>query len=394
MNTIIFLKFTPLTQKVYNDCCIGPLLSDGYSIEYWEVSALVGAHYSNFEHYDPNNQLVLRVLTRYEEFNNLVRQNVGALYVTLMSLNAKHIRFMRILSRYNCQLAFWGPFPTPYERRSTFERVKSISFNGVKSKLGQTLIKLCFKVNYLHPINYMFSAGNRGCLELNLGLHIESVLNKIKKYPINSSDYNNFRYKEQERIVLNDYIVFLDEYYPFHPDDELWGTKSYPSELYYNSLNKFLDAIEKHFGLEVVVAAHPKALRYKENNFFNGRKVIFNATGSLVKFSKMAITHDSTSMSFAVMNELPIVQLTSNWLEQNRADLVHSIQSFSKRLGLPVVNMDINTEDNISNLSLSLSQSQRALYSDFLYDYCTSPELKSSNEELVVGYVGQIFGTN
>ena len=210
-------------------------------------------------------------------------------------------------------------------------------------------------------------------------------------FPINSSDYNNYKYNEQNRIVKEDYIVFLDEYYPFHPDDDLWGTKSYPSDLYYASLNKTLDLIERHYGLEVVVAAHPKALLYKEKNYFNGRKVIFNATGSLVKFAKMAITHDSTSMSFAVMNRIPIIQLSSDWLEQNRQDLVHSIQSFSNRLSLPVLNMDSVKELDLGDISLELTHKQSEFFDAFIYDYCTSQGLDKANNQLVLAYCNQIF---
>lgn len=390
---IVYLKFTPLTKKVYADCCMESLISSGYTIEYWEISKLVGANYSNFERYKPDNQLVLREVNSFAEFEDLVSQNGDILYFTLMSLNAKHIHFLRILAKQKCTLAFWGPFPTPYQKRTAVEKIKNTSLKSIKSKLGQELVKFCFKIGYIHPINYMFSAGNKGCLELCLGFHIQDLLRTIEMCPINSSDYNNYEYNIQNRIIENDYIVFLDEYYPFHPDDSLWGTKSYPSDLYYNSLNKTLDLIENHFGLEIVVAAHPKALLYKEENYFKGRKVLFNATGSLVKYAKMAITHDSTSMSFAVMNKIPIIQLTSDWLEQNRQDLVHSIESFSNRLSLPILNMDKVNEELVNNLSLQLNKEQQEHYDGFIYDYCTSSPIRSSNEDLVVNYINSIFET-
>lgn len=391
MNKIVFLKFTPLTQKVYTDCCMEALLSNGYLIEYWEISKLVDAHYTNFERFDPANNLELKDVENYNEFRRLVSQNEKTLFITLMSLKLKHIKFLKILSKQNCKLAFWGPFPTPYERRTTVDRLKRISLKGIRAKINQEIIKFCFKIKYVHLIDYMFAAGRKGCLELCLGFHIKDFMKNIQLFPINSSDYNNYKYKTQNRVVDYDYIVFLDEYYPFHPDDDLWGTRRYPNDIYYASLNRTLDIIEKHYGLKVVVAAHPKALLYKEHNYFNGRTVLFNATGSLVKFARMAITHDSTSMSFAVMNKIPILQLTSDWLEHNRQDLIHSIQSFSNRLALPVLNMDKVKDSDLVDISLGLTQEQSDLFDVFIYDYCTTPGLDKSNDQLILAYSNQIF---
>ena len=64
------------------------------------------------------------------------------------------------------------------------------------------------------------------------------------------------------------------------------GISTIQGKSYYKYLNIFFDLIEEKYKIKVVIAAHPKATRYKSVDMFNKRQVFFNEISSLSKYSE------------------------------------------------------------------------------------------------------------
>ena len=89
-------------------------------------------------------------------------------------------------------------------------------------------------------------------------------------YNINYFDYDDFlSTKFSQRIIPEKYCVFHDEYLPHHPDFSMLGINTVDEKLYYKDLNIFFNLIEETYKVKVVIAAHPKAEKYKSFNLFN-----------------------------------------------------------------------------------------------------------------------------
>lgn len=387
---IIFYKFTPLTFKIYNDLCISDLLSNGYIVEYWNIMDLYGLNLLNVEDYRPQG-LLIRQLDSYSDFENLVKSNLDALYISLIACNLKHIKILKIFTKYDCKTAFWGPDPTPIEIKGVLKKIKNITIKNIKTKIVRLYLNLMFKYNRLHFFDNIFSVGEFGYMSLALGSSVSKYLSESKILNIHSSDYNTYNFQNHKQLIHGDYIVFIDEYYPFHPDALILGLKQVPEKEYYNQLNAAFDLIEQKYNMKIVIAAHPKAELYKKKNFFNGRKIYFNSTSQLIKYAKFTISHDSTAISQAIMSYKPIILFNSSLFEQIIPANFYFINLFSRQLGVKEYFMDKNNIQDLNDFSISLSDFQLHCYANYIKKYCTLIEGEKSNNELILYYLNTIF---
>ena len=162
----------------------------------------------------------------------------------------------------------------------------------------------------------------------------------IKNIPINSIDYEKYlnSLEVNENLVDEEYIVFLDDYLPAHPDLIILGLRTVSSELYYNNINHFFRLLEKKMHAKVVVAAHPKS-DYSDNPFEN-RKIFKYKTIELVKNCKFVIAQSSTSISFAVLYNKPLLFIYDNQLKEvHKTNLYPSLCSYAECLGCTPLNI-------------------------------------------------------
>jgi hypothetical protein len=144
------------------------------------------------------------------------------------------------------------------------------------------------------------------------------INNETEVVWIHTLDYDIYLDNKESVQDETKMAVFLDEYFPFHPDFIHSGTNTpVTPEEYYPLLCKFFDYVEEDLGLKVVIAAHPRSHYDKFPDFFQGRKVIQGKTIELVKDSKLVILHCSTSMNFSVLYKKPMIFITMDGLEKS-----------------------------------------------------------------------------
>jgi len=130
-------------------------------------------------------------------------------------------------------------------------------------------------------------------------------------YFFHSSNYEECLInKGKKPLMPNDYCVFIDQYLPYHPDNLDAGIKLDAGK-YYNELNKFFDFIEKTYGIQVVIAAHPRSNYKLHPECFPHRKIFKNETCMLVKDCRFVIYHFSNSLSYATLFKKPILIVTN-----------------------------------------------------------------------------------
>jgi len=112
--------------------------------------------------------------------------------------------------------------------------------------------------------------------------------------------------------------IFLDEYLPFHPDYvHAGGAPPCSPEEYYPALCRFFTCLERDYGVQIVIAAHPKSHYDEHPEYFGGRPVLRGQTGSLVRQCGFVLAHSSQSINFAVLFKKPVVFVTTDRLRQN-----------------------------------------------------------------------------
>jgi hypothetical protein len=131
-----------------------------------------------------------------------------------------------------------------------------------------------------------------------------------------SSDYDRYTEANFRNEVIPKYIVYLDNFLPFHPDS-LYTEEVNPvtADLYHESLNKFFEELELITSVKVIIAAHPKSNYSELFNPFNGRKIVWGKTVELVRNSEIVVLNFSTSINFAILYCKAVVFFTTNELQ-------------------------------------------------------------------------------
>ena len=138
--------------------------------------------------------------------------------------------------------------------------------------------------------------------------------------------------------------------------------------------------------MPIVIAAHPAATKYKENNPFNGRDLIYNQTSELVKSCEMVLAHFTTALSYVVLNDKNLILLTSDAIKEVRPEIDEFIIRLADLLGIRCVNQDYATENDFTIDELNIDK-----YNDYKYRYLTNRHSENySNFENII----KVINTN
>jgi hypothetical protein len=112
--------------------------------------------------------------------------------------------------------------------------------------------------------------------------------------------------------------VYADEDLAFHPDLAALHIKPMVTpEKFYPPLMAFFDDFEERTGLNVVIAAHPRSRWDLRQDLLKGRRAVYGKTAELMHGAQLVFAHASTSISFAVLSEVPLALLTSDELNDS-----------------------------------------------------------------------------
>ena len=370
INKVVYIGYQPLTDKVMEDFYFQNLKEKGIVVEYWDLSEI---YFKGVFNNKLNDEFIFKI-NSFSTLEDLIKRQdiLNTLFLSTITFEYRVLSLYRILSKYKCKTSFFArgalPFPTATSGVGNFilklQKAADINllFGFAKNKYAYFLKKN----GIVKPHALVFRAGEKGIQTIGVGNDIENEKSKI--IDVNSFDYDKYvKTKNSENLVINKYCVFLDEYFPFHPDFEMLKIRTIEANEYYDNLNRFFDLLENKFNLKVVIAAHPKADKYREKDFFNKRKVFFNKSAELTRNSEFVVAHCSTSISFAVLNKKPILTLTSNAIKEVMPSYFNFITNFSKILDTHLINMDESVSTEII-----LPEPNLIKYSKYAYTYLTS----------------------
>ena len=189
---------------------------------------------------------------------------------------------------------------------------------------------------------------------------------KIKSHVWAYDDYLNYNNKKNENdksiegFINNNYILYVDENVPFHEDPFMHGYSKplCKTQIFFDEINKFFNFIEKKFGKKVLIAGYPRS-NYKKN-YFDGRKIIYGNTISLVKNSQMVLMHNSTAVNYSIIYKKPIIFINS---ENYLLHYSLSIKALAQELNLT----DVNITNDYNNIPTPFINIDR--YNDYFKKY-------------------------
>jgi len=381
---LILLVSNHLSDRDYGRFGISILLRAGFKVEVWEclptmsISARLRLERPYFEG-------VKRLTSLQQIFSEI--DKISPCDAVLSDLSSTfHAKL--ILRNLTIKRKFWGIYRAGF---GIFVNTKKdFLLNRIKDKIKRPFLifewllhKLPESIFGVIP-NYYFICGGKSALP---------EIEKLKKKPdlvlAHSLDYD--LYLELKNSTIDDrYIVFIDEYLPFHPDWADIGIKPpIMPENYYPRLLKLFNIIEIDTGFKVKIASHPRSSYSKaeENEFFGSREVLKGKTLELVAKSEAVILSGSSAISFAVMSRKPILFITSKELDQRYLPRGH-IRNLAKYFGREPLELDARNF-NSSSLSMAKWTHYDKSYKDYSDRFIIVPGSKKINSwSILTQYLG------
>lgn len=364
MKQVVYISWMPLSEKVERDWYIAYLREQGVSVAFWDVTALI---FPGMSFQAPLDRDYLAIVTSYGQFAELIasKDTSRTNFVMFVNYEGRFNRLYRMLTSHGCRLFFfeWGNFPI--KNRSRVRKYASQLRNPVKCLatvwyrcVGFAAINL----NLVKPFDVVFAAGNA-----SLAMHPKAC----RLVPVNLCDYDNYMQDNEKprKLVSGRYCVFLDINLAFQSDIKVVGWDYVNPANYAASLNRFFRIIEERYGVEVVIAAHPKA-EYDEK-YFEGRQALKGVTPELVRNAEFIISHHSTAISYAVLNRKPLLFVyTEEMARIYRHTIVGWMGDFAEYLHQPIYNIDQLPKTQ----EVEVREPDQERYDLYKYNYLTTPE--------------------
>lgn len=364
LKKIIVICHEPLTVQIKSNFYLDDYVVAGFNVEYWDISQVV---YPGIILVDQLKELYMRKIDSLDSLKKTLDSEDTKNIVFIVEVNyAWNNRYIfKLLSDKQCYIVridMYGNTVLKVPLRYKLAELSVFRLPAIiKRQIQQKRFDLFAKRNGMKGYNKIFS----------------SSLQVINRVPINHPDYES--YKRTLTVESeNKYIVFLDVFFPLHPDlIYMYGFKSISAFGYQRSLVSFFDKMEKRFNLPVVIAAHPKS-NYAGTEFGN-RKIVKGDTSLLVRKAAMVFLHSSNSVSSVILNNKPFELITNN--EYNKIRLLkNTLNKLAFVLGKHIYNID---EIDVNNMEVKKIDSLKR--DEYIHSYLASKEtMKISNLDFLI----------
>jgi len=278
----------------------------GFRVRYLDISQLLYPEAFSSE----SQEHVIKIVS-YQALEAFLAESKTSFFILLFGNSSKIYPVLKLLSDYDI---YYGAvcinaIPTP-RNRNFIDKVyyfkHRISFFGLLKKVVSK-VKQRFS-RPLKPARFVLLGGKKS--EESMFQYHPHITQKVFSHTL---DYDI--YLENRKITKKeDFIVFIDDYVPFHPDWKRLGLDNrHLADHYFEQLNHFFDLLEKETGQKVVIAAHPRANYTKD--YWKGRRVCHGTSQTLISEASACIMHASTALSYVVLYEKPIMFITMPRIE-------------------------------------------------------------------------------
>lgn len=375
MLKVIYFYYLPLTKKLEDDFYLKELNNNGVNTEYWDITNL---YFRDLKIPDTINRSYIRYFDNLKQFNDAVGEEEinNTIFIPLISWGWREVKIFRVLTRHKCRIySYCGGLLPNYSRRTLETIISNLNIHLFKKTLRcelQRLATLYLKLGIIKRPDAVFTMGRMAALLQEKGSKI---------IPINHSDYDRYMSvrDKTERLIGCRYCVFLDDYMAHHVDLRICNVKPIDPAKYYDSLNKFFDAIEGRFLVKVVISAHPKS-DYKDN-YFGGRKIYISKTNELAKDCEFAITSVSTSINYPILYKKPIVLYYTDDIKKKFAIISSHTQTITMAR---VLDCSIYNIDHISGKDITVKNVNAEKYDAWKYTFLTSRESENRRSADIV----------
>lgn len=360
---IIIIDHEPFTVRRKAIFYVDELSKRGLEIEFWDCSSFFHPGMLLPDTIEDKRVRKFHCLSAIEQA--LINTNIAQALFVVEAFNCwDNRKFFALLARYNCYIIRQDMYATAVLAKTSFIKKLfhtpiSVVFKGIIYHFKALLYKE-YKRRYHTHYNLKISSGNAASIDVH----------------INHPDWELFQtIKDKPALFSHPYAVFIDEYFPLHPD-LLFFCKQKPgdAEHYRQVLNLFFKKVEEKYGLEIIVAAHPKS-NY-DAGCFEGRKIIKGQTVQLVKDAEFVFMHSSAALSFIMMFDKPLMLISTNDYEHTHI-LYRNMLKISNLIKLPICNIEKSLQEEPRKIEGNIREK-------YIYSYLTSTGIEDKENEMIL----------
>ena len=349
--TLIYLSRISLTDAVYEQMRLSFFIKHSLQVMIFDLSLLDPA----YKQEQCTVKYKVEKISSYFELEEKIKLTVSeSIYVDniygingIQYDNFRHV--FKLLHKYNAR--YWvietGPVPAYKIKKNHYIKTLPNLLLMIKRLRIKILTKIIiclakYKILYQLPEKIFY------CCTYNMESYIKKYnLGVNITLPIHSLDYDRYlSYQLDNQTIQNSdhkFCVFLDDGFIYHPD--IISKKNKYSNVfdYNNSICCFFDFIESNLKLKVIIAANPRSDYSASIPLFGGREIIYGKSIDLVAKSSLVLAHYSTSISYAILFDKPLLLLMTKYIPSDKSEYI--LQSFGVSLGVDVVDIDKNYID-------------------------------------------------
>jgi hypothetical protein len=313
---VIFFVQTTFNLRDYQRFGIRLMRENGFDVEVWDLNLILNPEL--FQSYIPtdafDNDVVVLFNHRQKVYDKLSNLSHRDFVINTIPYTFSSLWIYRALSKTAADYAvfYGGALPYPIDEKGCLhffmDKLKGLASFRYLSAWKRLFIKLPSSFFSVKPASLIL-AGSEKYLSYKRYFDFP-VCKNTETLLGHALDYDIYLEEKDKPCQEKSTAVFIEDFFPFDPDYIMRG-EEFPidADTYYSSLNNFFDIVEDKLGLEVVVAAHPRAGEGGEN-YFRSRNYIRGKTLNLVRESRLVMTHCSTAVSFAVFFYKPVIFMT------------------------------------------------------------------------------------
>lgn len=369
MKNILILSHDPLIERIKQGFVIDDLLEHGFKVQYVDLSKFYFPHFD--APYSLKEDYVIKLDDEEAITSYLSAVDFSSTVVILDAFpNWRSRKIHKFLSNRKADMVKIKIYPNNVLVKESF--LNKLKHIGFKNLFPLLCYKIYQRINKINPPKYILSSSSISGFTT----------------PINHPDYEEFIKSGKREGESKDYIVFIDESFPSHPEIKYWKRKNLNSiqDTYRQSLIQLFDYLKDRFNKEVIICAHPKS-GYKGDEFGH-HKIIKGKTSEIIGQSAFVLMHISTASSYAILHNKPIVLLSSDEYRQNIKSALDYQKSFADILGINIVDIDKWRPQSINDIK-TLDENKRQ---EYIYKFLSPKETASkSNSEIIVNFLDELF---
>lgn len=305
---VCFLFEIPPLDIFYNRYDMGEFINKGYNVLVYDFSSIL--HPQAVKKSDPavlklEEKVEVKHFDSIEKFKQEIKGLTKTFFWSTIPLYVDSYSIIKCICKENYGFICHVDYVPKIDRnvlKNSREFIQNISWKRIRHAIFSRVPR---RLLFCRGADYIVSYAGKDPYQVS----ISTIFGKHTRYIYtNTLDYNDaIRQKNfRNNLVEGKYCVFVDEFFPYHPDNNDLGLV-FSISRYYDEMTRFLHLISCIMNMPVIIAAHPKADYASHPECFEDFQIIQYHTAELVKDAELVISHASLALSYVALYQKPLL---------------------------------------------------------------------------------------